>query len=190
MFSTFTGREVDPHNRTGPSLTDIAVSLGRHPRFGGMGKAYHWTVLHHSLAAQRLAVACGYGHKTRLLALLHDAHEAITGDIPTDWKTPDIREHQDSIDDRIFEEIGVEFTHLEYDRVKLIDWTLLHAEGHAVGPSNWAKVYPGVPVVLAATCIVENLLREYPTPAETFGVWSEAVGEFVTMVRYLRSKVS
>ena len=42
-----------------------------------------------------------------LYALLHDAHEAVTGDIPTTWKSPDMRILQEQLDDRIYRALGL-----------------------------------------------------------------------------------
>jgi 5'-deoxynucleotidase YfbR-like HD superfamily hydrolase len=66
------------------SLDDVAIGLARIPRFLGQSRR-KYSVLEHSLhvcgiVAERDASAAA---RTRLAALLHDAHEALTGDIPT-----------------------------------------------------------------------------------------------------------
>lgn len=67
---------------TGISITEIAAALARLCRFTGH------TAAHYSVAQHSLLVASLLRHTTRLpqpeaelYALLHDAHEAITGDV-------------------------------------------------------------------------------------------------------------
>lgn len=62
------------------SLWKLAAGLHRIPRWHALALAHPWSVLQHSLLVadlldEQLPVV-------KALALLHDAHEAITGDIP------------------------------------------------------------------------------------------------------------
>lgn len=86
-FSVFTssGRRIHPFRplMDGLTLTEIGTSLSRINRFAG---AAHWSVAQHSVLVMRLIDQLGGQINTaeaRLWALLHDAHEAIIGDIPT-----------------------------------------------------------------------------------------------------------
>jgi hypothetical protein len=136
---THSGRKVSVASGV-PSEEDIALSLSRQPRFGGMARR-HWTVLDHSLFAAQLALHEFESPEIVLGLLLHDAHE-WTGDIPTHFKT----EHQRTLqrvvlDDRIFgsyfpggwkyeEGMGLAFDTkiAEYDKRSLL------AEALLVGP--------------------------------------------------------
>jgi hypothetical protein len=140
---TLSGRIVRREGNLAPTLRDIGVALGRIPRFAGHAR-YHWTVLHHSLAmgtmAEALDLRSGRPEMARVLgALLHDAHEAVTNDIPTPWKNSDNRIDQYLLDKMIFKE------HLNMlppalwpveRREEIHEWDrqLLAAEALLVGP--------------------------------------------------------
>lgn len=135
------GRVVT-HDSGVPSLSDIAVSLSRMPRFAG-NTSIPWTVLDHSLFMERLAADHAAemlydqnrARGLRLAALLHDAHEAVTGDIPTAFKTEDMRGFQKKLDLRIMDEYFNAFTYASMkDVVARLDRRALLAEGMAVGP--------------------------------------------------------
>jgi 5'-deoxynucleotidase YfbR-like HD superfamily hydrolase len=101
VILTHSGRLVGP-GEGHPSLHDIARGLSLQPRFGGQTDE-SWSVLEHSMFCAELADSI-YGERTfRLAMLLHDAHEAITGDVPTPLKTPDFRAMQDALDERIMD---------------------------------------------------------------------------------------
>jgi 5'-deoxynucleotidase YfbR-like HD superfamily hydrolase len=118
MPITYTGRLVDIDGPAAPSLIDIAIGLSRQPRFGGQTGRW-WSVLDHSLFCDELVRAMlaekGYPlvlgayddeeslRRCRLAVLLHDAHEALTGDVPTPLKTPDFKVMQQQLDVRIFD---------------------------------------------------------------------------------------
>lgn len=143
---TFSGRLVGPDDGV-PSLADIAVAMSRQPRFGGHGRRW-WTVLDHSLfvaaIAGRIAVESGardsgqFTRAVRLAALLHDAHEALTGDVPTPFKTEDFRVMQRELDERIMERYfpGGYDTYIAVStHVHQADRRALLAEAITVGPS-------------------------------------------------------
>lgn len=79
-----TGRRVDLLNpRLAPSaIGDLAWSLARLPRFLGHVATRPYSVAQHCLLVAEIAAREG-GERWRLPALLHDAHEALIGDIPT-----------------------------------------------------------------------------------------------------------
>jgi hypothetical protein len=62
-------------------LTDIAVHLSKLCRYNGATSGF-WSVAQHSLLCEAL-LPDDTSHDTRLAVLLHDAHEAYTGDITT-----------------------------------------------------------------------------------------------------------
>lgn len=150
MTFTFTGRHVTPAGAETPSLTDIAVGLSRQPRFAGQGRRW-FSVLDHSLFCDELARSLpdseipylrgpfpeGSRAQLRLAALLHDAHEAITADVPTTWKNGAFKLQQGCLDVRIMEAYfpgGIGAYHETQDVVKRIDRRALVAEARVVGP--------------------------------------------------------
>lgn len=89
-FETASGLIVDLANPDANSISidDIAFGLSRLPRFCGQTKSRY----SYSVAAHSVWVAHYIKYKTgddryALYGLLHDAHEAYTGDIPTPLKS-------------------------------------------------------------------------------------------------------
>lgn len=140
----------------GPSLEDIALGLSRQPRFGGQSRIW-WSVLDHSLYCDELVkhVAKVEGVPTlagddeestrlwRLAVLLHDAHEALTGDCPSPLKTDDFIEMQSRLDNRIMSSFfpGGKSGYLAYHHaVHRIDQRALLAEARLVLPHSRGKV--------------------------------------------------
>ena len=89
-FETASGLIVDLANPHVDSIAidDIAFGLSRLPRFCGHTKSRYG----YSVATHSVWVASYIKHKTgddryALYGLLHDAHEAYTGDIPTPLKS-------------------------------------------------------------------------------------------------------
>lgn len=114
-----------------PTLPDIAYGLARMPRFVGQ-TVVPWSVLDHVLYCAQLATT----QEVKLAMLLHDAHEALTSDIPTDMKTADMRQLQDELDFRIMEEYypgGVAAYDARSSVVGLIDRRALAVEAAALG---------------------------------------------------------
>lgn len=147
MPLTYTGRHVKPDGATHPSQIDIAVGLSRQPRFAGQGSRW-FSVLDHSLFCDELVkrapfMWAAFGDTEeeaqrgwRLAMLLHDAHEAITADVPTDFKTPALKGYQSSLDSHIFTAFSpwVRFKAGWEEEVKHIDRRALVAEAQVVGP--------------------------------------------------------
>lgn len=84
---THSGRRIDlPSPKPGQvDIGDVAVQLSRIPRFVG-ATLEPWNVAAHSLHCSALAEADGASLQAQLAALLHDAHEAYMGDIPSPFK--------------------------------------------------------------------------------------------------------
>lgn len=119
-----------------PSLLDIAVSLSRQPRFGGHTRRW-WSVLDHLLFCDALVSRPGIAKTVRLALLLHDAHECVTADVPTDAKSPALRMLQADLDRALMNRYfpggyGAYYAHRE--TVKQIDMIALKAEAVVVGP--------------------------------------------------------
>jgi hypothetical protein len=138
MPLTFTGRRIRPGGVEHPSLLDIAVGLSRMPRFAGQTK--HWfSVLDHSLFCHELLSQDrpDAPRVDQLAVLLHDAHESMTGDIPTDWKGSEIKRNQVDLDLGIMDAFfpgGWSSYECLKDTVRYYDRLALIAEAHLIGP--------------------------------------------------------
>lgn len=152
MPFTYTGRNVKHGSPVAPSLVDIAVGLSRLPRFAGQGRQW-FSVLDHSLFADELARRTASlllvpdaelsTNRLRLAVLLHDAHESMTGDVPTPFKGDELRAEQAWLDRNIgaalFTPVGdppKDFHHPDVRNfVKWIDKRALAAEARVIGPN-------------------------------------------------------
>lgn len=67
------------------ALPDIAHALSLQCRFGGHTRE-HYSVAQHSLLVVRILVHMGAEPDAQLAGLMHDAHEAYIGDVPTPIK--------------------------------------------------------------------------------------------------------
>jgi hypothetical protein len=133
---TYTDRVLLAEKHEVLSLADIAVSLSRQPRFGGHTRRW-WSVLDHTLFCEELAHRFFGGDRLlRLAMLLHDAHEAVTGDVPTDAKGQELRWLQRDLDRAIMGRYfpgGYPAYHDLYE-VKQVDLLALRIEAQVVGP--------------------------------------------------------
>lgn len=122
------------------TLWDIALGLSRMPRYGGQ-TLFAWHVADHVVCATRYVERLMASNRTiggpllPLHVLLHDAHEAMTGDIPTQFKTPDMKALQAKLDERIYLSLGFPMpTPRERDYIKQVDKMMLLAEAKVVTP--------------------------------------------------------
>jgi hypothetical protein len=150
---THSGRLVAPayaalsnYPNEAPSLEDIALSTSRMPRFAGH-TTHWWTVLDHHLYVVHLARTLGKITDPRpLLALaLHDAHESLTGDIPTDVKSDGMRAAQYAMDGAIMLEHypgGFAAFNQWREIVKDFDKRALLAEALIIGPPRFGQLPP------------------------------------------------
>lgn len=118
-------------------ISDITYRLARIVRFGGDAGSY--TVAHHSMAAMALAKHLGYHDRAQAACLIHDLHEAYTGDIPSPMKPvlgePWFRLERQAFD-AVMEALGTwELFTDHLDVVKRVDQLLLHAEARALYPN-------------------------------------------------------
>lgn len=142
-----------------PSLMDIAIGISRQPRFGGQTGRW-WSVIDHSLFCDELvqmvldnpvrvpptrAERDDYIRRCRLAVLLHDAHEALTGDVPTPLKTPDFKAVQEDLDRRIFDAYfpggHAMYSGAVYGVVREIDLRALRAEAEAFLPHLTERIH-------------------------------------------------
>ncbi|KKL84677.1 hypothetical protein LCGC14_1962380, partial [marine sediment metagenome] len=158
MF-TFEGKDVTA-DAGAPSLRDLGVHLSREGRYVGAAQRF-WPVSLHSLAVTDLLP-----RKLEHHGLLHDAAEALTGDIPKPFKIPEMKALEIRLLHRIYESLRVEFpTPDEEKQIKEADARIFAAEVHLFGPSKAWGVY--VPAVVDEEA--ERVLRVYmSTPSEDY----------------------
>ena len=104
---TFDGQCVAPQNHQAPSLEAIALSLGRQCRFGGQTRQWYCVLAHSMLVCDIATFIPDSAPSLSLACLLHDAGEAVCGDIPTPWKTEADRRREDEILGRIYDSLGL-----------------------------------------------------------------------------------
>lgn len=176
---TFTGRHIDAKSGT-PSLTDLAVQLGREGRWCGAGRVF-FTVLLHSMAVADLLPL-----KIQIHGLLHDADEVLTGDIPSPIKPEEMRRIQQAFRLRVYAELGVM---PPCDNVvmlvKAADLRIRIGEAHVIGPRNAASAKEFLPRDHAAEKIVSFYASRYQY-ADYLEPNGRAVEEF--MKRCIASK--
>lgn len=204
---TLDGTLVLPTNTAVPSLPAIATGLCRMPRFGGQTRRW-WTVLHHSMLVGKLAH--DYAMNTDLshvspgaaplqleailigTAVFHDAHEAMTGDVPTTWKTADLRRRQQALDERLFQtHLGIAGMPLwagplvaEFDRRALV------AEAAVVGPTGFAAAEPELPAPLAEDMELVERLSELMGPVGGAGLHGGLMVRFIQTVQFAKSQIA
>lgn len=160
---TITGVEMAPGGTTAPSLYDIGWSLSQVPRFGGHTR-YPWSNLQHLFLCYRYAADKQMDTYTQLYALLHDAHEAITGDIPHPWKTRDMKIYQAEIDRRLFDSLSIPLPYdAIYDQVKKIDRLALSVEADLFGPAAFPLPAERNAVMYQLATEIESIFKSIDT---------------------------
>ena len=141
MHMLHSGRVVDGVTML-PTAMDIVQGLANLHRYGGQ-TASRWTVLDHSILVAALVGRSKYGSESHVWAhaLLHDWHECLTGDIPTPFKTSDMQELQQQLDEAMFTRIGLqELTEEEGLYLKALDHNVLIMERMFVHPNAMLEV--------------------------------------------------
>lgn len=156
---THSGQKVGPGYEA-PSVEDIAVSLGRICRFAGHGLRY-WPVLLHSMIVADLSPM-----EFRGLALLHDGAEAMISDIPTPFKSNEMKELENELLDTILFQHLSRQSYISYSTkpndwkiVKLADEEAFLGEVWCVGTKALRELYPDR--CPEAEKLVRKYLRKY-----------------------------
>lgn len=174
---TFDGDYVGPETDNAPSLAAIAMSLGRQPRFAGQTRK-PFNVLAHSFLVADLVEE---PHKRH--ALLHDAAEAIVGDIPSSWKTKADREREKAIMGRIYWSLHQAPPTIESaDAVKRADCLALRLEATLLMPGaiGHAPRYAVKPVTQFTPGFLHLPKAEYwIEEAQRLGEWIYPNGKWV-----------
>lgn len=136
---TRSGKSIWPStspNYTGDVMTpeDIAVGLASQIRFGGQF-ARKYSVLVHTIVGSHI-VDPDY----RLHFALHDAPEAVVGDMVATWKPEEVEALESEILGDLSAEYGCVWTPEAWEAVKAADRACCAAEAHAIGyyePERW-----------------------------------------------------
>ena len=123
---------------------------------------------------------------------MHDAHECVTCDVPTPFKTDETRAIQDQLDRRIFSAQGLPMPIASYKKViKVADRRAMIAEGLVVGPPGWIAAYEASAGPLTFwdkhnlehdAHIVSNVHSTYPTAHFSFEPDSLGVRDYIEAV--------
>lgn len=180
---TFTGQRIEPLSKFDgkfagvPNIIDIALGLSRMPRFGGQTRRW-WSVLLHSIVCCEIALSRTQDRKLIMLALLHDAHEAITADVPAFFKPKEMKQWQHEIDERFLTSLNLWPVSEEDEAfIKEVDDEALRAEALAFGP----------PTIMQHLSLPANgsyaqaltVGARFPDAASSEGLGSKAVCEFL-----------
>lgn len=111
-----------------PNL-DFLMNIFKIPRIYGVSGFGEWNVGQHTVATAFLALYWArfnkYSQEKRdrlvSMALVHDVHEAVTGDILPFFKTDDIRSAIDEIQNDILKSFSIEVDHTLKEELKLVD---------------------------------------------------------------------
>ena len=149
-------------------LEDIAVGLARIPRFGGQTIPL-WTVAEHLLAGMAYAAT----PELQLYFGLHDVHEAMTSDVPTTFKTDDLRKIQASLDARLYASLGIPAPDRRVaESVARLDRDMLLAEASVVCPgATYARIVAecgGREATILHRMMVHAVLSNTTPPADAW----------------------
>lgn len=100
-------------------IQDICCSLARKPRCAGHGQRV-MSIAEHSVVVSYIVEALGGGKYAQLHGLLHDAHEAYSGDMPSPMKRYlkrkfgwDIKEVEADLTEHIYAKLNIAMPGLE-----------------------------------------------------------------------------
>jgi hypothetical protein len=152
---TYTGQFVTIEQGA-PTLRDIAIQLGRIPRFMGALKVF-WPVLAHSIIVAKLCPP-----EARLYGLLHDAAEIIVGDTPRTIKNAGHKLREWQVLERIYEDLGIQWPSDNITAmVNKADDRALIGEAWVLGSENLKHCREFSPRDLEAERCVHDLLNRY-----------------------------
>ncbi|MEI8067633.1 MAG: HD domain-containing protein [Candidatus Shapirobacteria bacterium] len=123
---------------------DFLMNIFNIPRaFGVSGFGGNWDVGRHSYATAIIAVYWGNYNKFTeekrnklvTMALLHDLHESVTGDILPMFKTEELRNKLDDIQNNILDALDVKFDHNLEPDLKICDLIAFYYEIKQVSPN-------------------------------------------------------
>jgi uncharacterized protein len=124
------GRFFDFENPVAPSIADIAHGLSHICRFTGHVKQFY-SVAEHSVHVSRIVPP-----ELALAGLMHDASEALLGDVSAPLKAllPDYKRLEARVEAVVFERYGIEFNSDIKRIIKRADLVLLATEQRDLMP--------------------------------------------------------
>lgn len=111
---------------------------------------FFYSVAEHSILVHDLLVAWGADPPLLVAGLLHDAHEAVYGDIPTPLKPivgPVFRRMVDRFDVRIADLAQIDVALFRHRDLKHADRVALHIEAAAFTATPWPRPYHPPPAL-------------------------------------------
>lgn len=189
MF-TYSGSKMFPNKMEGMSFLDVAISLGRMPRFSGHTMQW-WPVLAHSMVCYELSrIHNVQDPRLRFHVLFHDGHESVKGDTTRHWKTDEIRAQEHAIDVCLFTNWGLALPNDE-DRaiIKTIDNIALAAEAYLVGPPGPFAYEKCEPPDFQTTRLVIEYMKDFEDANYANGPYSTGVVKFVTIAQDLYRQI-
>lgn len=139
----FTPQGILEEVEKNPNL-DFLMNIFNIPRaFGVSGFGGNWDVGRHSYATALVAVFWSKfnkypeekKNKLIVMAMLHDLHEAVTGDILPMFKTDELRSQLDTIQNNILSSLKVNFDHSLEPDLKICDLIAFYYEIKQVSPN-------------------------------------------------------
>jgi hypothetical protein len=130
-YLTYTGQKVTPEGGV-PILEDIAWQLLHVCRYAGACRVNYTVGIHSMLVADFVA----HTHpELEFPALMHDGTESCVGDIPKPFKYQEMRQIEDILGDRIWEQFGLpQLDEAAHVIIKRADIRALCAEAALIGP--------------------------------------------------------
>jgi hypothetical protein len=157
------GTAVSLTSREPLPLGTVAGALARLARWNGQSILGHgYSVLHHSfVVCDVLAKGGKASPEALMLALWHDAHEIATADIPSPWKTPDMRDVQRLLDHHLYQyTLKLPFPGQPVqDLVRAADHAVLVAEARVLMPRAAQYVFDDEDVDVSVESIVRQVAR-------------------------------
>lgn len=137
---TYCGNQVVPGGSGGPSETDLAVAMCRITRYAG---ALWCPLAVHSILVAEFAFLARNDDLLWVHALLHDAHECVTGEVTGYWKPREMKEAERDLDARILAHLRLSAErHREYAApIKEADQKALCAEATTLGLPGWVDFH-------------------------------------------------
>jgi hypothetical protein len=180
MYFTYTGNQVSPSGGA-PSLEDIAWQLLHVCRYAGACRVNYTVGIHSMLVADLVPLPLEFQ------ALLHDGTEACIGDIPKPFKLDSMKEIEDILVARIWEQFGLKpLMGYDYELIKKADIKALCAEAALIGPPGLVAEGINLGWYKYDNDVVERLkyyLSKYKVNAWGMGEGDAAQWDFLSRAR-------
>lgn len=174
---TYSNREITLDRGT-PSLLDIAVQLGRIPRWAGATRRFFPVLLHCFVVSDLLP------DHLKVYGLLHDATELWFGDIPGPAKPKIVSKLEGIISTRIYRSLGIKPPTIAVRAtIKVADLRSRTGEVHVIGAPGLRTHKSFLARDAEAESLVVFYADKYHDYREMVEERGAAVGDFVKRVR-------